>query len=103
MYLYLLSWQVHDVEFCHSMEQIVKHTLPVLQELKAEGKIRYVGITGYNLGILKRIVELSNDGMIDTVLSYCRFSLFNTGECSWTCVDELNTDISMLMPSKNAL
>lgn len=85
---YLDLVQVHDVEFCHSMEQIVKHTLPVLQELKAEGKIRYVGITGYNLGILKRIVELSNDGMIDTVLSYCRFSLFNTDLLSYSAFFE---------------
>eukprot|EP00095_Tigriopus_kingsejongensis_P012303 maker-scaffold692_size110616-snap-gene-0.21 protein:Tk12303 transcript:maker-scaffold692_size110616-snap-gene-0.21-mRNA-1 annotation:"hypothetical protein TRIADDRAFT_22637" len=74
---YLDLVQIHDVEFCHSMDQIVHHTLPALNELKTQGKVRFVGITGYNLGILKRIVELSRPGMVDTILSYGRFSLFN--------------------------
>ncbi|XP_059079426.1 uncharacterized protein LOC131877691 [Tigriopus californicus] len=85
---YLDLVQVHDVEFCRSMGQIVQHTLPALNELKAEGKIRYIGITGYNLGTLKRIVELSCDGTVDTVLSYCRFSLFNTDLMSYSAFFE---------------
>ncbi len=32
--------QVHDVEFCASLEQLVKHTLPELQEMKKAGKAR---------------------------------------------------------------
>ena len=32
--------KVHDVEFCHSLEQVVKHTLPALALLKAQGKVR---------------------------------------------------------------
>ena len=26
--------QVHDVEFCHSLRQLVDHTIPALRELK---------------------------------------------------------------------
>ena len=34
--------KVHDVEFSHSLEQVVKHTLPALALLKAQGKVRWV-------------------------------------------------------------
>ena len=78
--------QIHDVEFCCSLEQIVEHTLPALLDLKSQGKVRHIGITGYNLGTLKRIVELASPGSIDTVLSYCRFTLFNKGR-------EMTTDL----------
>jgi len=69
--------QVHDVEFSHSLEQVVKHTLPALALLKAQGKVRYVGVTGYNLGTLQRLIEAAPPGSIDTVLSYCRATLFD--------------------------
>ncbi len=40
--------------------------------------IRYIGITGYNLGVLLRILKLSRPIVdIDVVLSYARFTLFN--------------------------
>ena len=32
--------QVHDVEFCLSLEQLVAHTLPALLEVRAQGKAR---------------------------------------------------------------
>ena len=33
--------QVHDVEFCQSLEQLVKYTIPALLELKRMGKVRW--------------------------------------------------------------
>jgi len=69
--------QVHDVEFCHSLEQLVTHTIPALLTLKAQGKVRYIGVTGYNLGVLQRLIELLPEGSIDTVLTYCRYTLFD--------------------------
>ena len=71
--------QVHDIEFSASIEQIVRHTLPTLMRLKKEGLVRYIGITGYNLGVLKKVVRLSAPGTIDTVLSYARCNLINQG------------------------
>ena len=71
--------QVHDIEFSASIEQIVRHTLPTLMRLKKEGLVRYIGITGYNLGVLKKVVRLSTPGTIDTVLSYARCNLINQG------------------------
>ena len=48
--------------------------------MKAEKKCKYIGITGYNLRVLKAIVEKTPEGSIDVVLSYCRLTLFNQGE-----------------------
>lgn len=66
--------QAHDVEFGHET-QIVGETIPAMRELQAEGKARFIGITGYPVKLLRRIAEASP---VDTILSYCRYSLLNT-------------------------
>ena len=66
---------MHDVEFCASLEQIVKFTIPALLQLKAEGKVRYIGLTGYSLDTLQRLVCLLPPDTIDTILTYCRCTL----------------------------
>ena len=66
--------QVHDVEFAPSVEMIVNETLPALQKLKDAGKCRYIGITGYPIGVLKEVIAKSHV-KIDTVLSYCHLNL----------------------------
>ena len=73
--------QVHDVEFAESVDLVVNETLPALQQLRNEGRIKYIGITGYSLEVLKQVVErnASRPVRIDTVLSYCRHTLFNNG------------------------
>ncbi|HEX3660873.1 MAG TPA: aldo/keto reductase [Acidobacteriaceae bacterium] len=68
---YLDLYQVHDVEF-GSIEQIVGETLPTLWALQKEGKVRYVGITGYMLRMLMRVAEAASP---DSILSYCRYNL----------------------------
>ena len=57
--------KVHDVEFCHSLRQIAEFTLPALLELKARGKVRYIGVTGYSLDTITRLVELLPPGAIN--------------------------------------
>jgi len=69
--------QVHDVEFCESLEQLVNHTIPALVELKRSGKVRYLGLTGYNLDTLTRLISLLPPNTVDTVLSYCRCTLID--------------------------
>lgn len=66
--------QAHDVEFAPE-RQILEETIPALRELQAEGKARYIGITGYPVHLLRRIAERVP---VDSVLSYCRYSLLNT-------------------------
>ena len=62
--------QAHDVEF-GDLRQIVEVAILTLQKLKQSGKVRFVGITGYSLGMLRKIAEQAN---IDTILSYCRYN-----------------------------
>jgi len=69
--------QIHDVEFCASVDQLVNHTLPTLQKFKREGKAKYIGITGYTPKILKKIIERAPPGSVDVILSYCRMNLLN--------------------------
>jgi L-galactose dehydrogenase len=66
--------QVHDVEF-GSFEEIVQETLPCLRRLQQQGLARYLGITGYSLGMLGRIARATP---VDTVLSYCHYNLMIT-------------------------
>lgn len=67
-------FQVHDLEF-GDRALILDETLPEMQRLKEQGKVRFVGITGYPLELLRDVAEA---GAVDTVLSYCHFSLLNT-------------------------
>ena len=70
---YIDVFQVHDVEYGRK-EQIINETLPAMLELKQAGKVRFVGVTGYPLHILKAVAEAVD---VDTVLSYCRYTLLD--------------------------
>jgi L-galactose dehydrogenase len=61
----------HDVEF-GSAEQIIEETIPAMRRLQEEGKVRYVGISGYPPGFLVRI---ANAMPVDAILNYCRYNL----------------------------
>ena len=67
--------QVHDVEFIDT-DVVVRETLPALDELRRQGKIKHIGITGYPLEPLKQVMDASTV-QIDQVLSYCRHTLFD--------------------------
>ena len=73
---YLDVIQVHDVEFVDDLKVILEETLPELEKLKREGKVKFIGITGYPLEPLKEVVEKTTV-VIDSVLSYCRRTLFD--------------------------
>jgi L-galactose dehydrogenase len=63
--------QAHDIEF-GSFDEIVEETLPALREIQKAGKARYVGITGYPPKFLAKVALKIP---VDTVLSYCRYTL----------------------------
>ena len=67
-------FQIHDIEYGRR-EQIVNETLPAMFRLKEAGKVRFVGITAYPLGILCDVAETVD---VDTILSYCRYNLMDT-------------------------
>jgi L-galactose dehydrogenase len=66
--------QCHDIEF-GSLDQIVTETLPALEKVRAAGKARFIGITGYPLNIFRHVLQRAP---VDTILSYCRYSLNDT-------------------------
>jgi len=64
----------HDIEFV-KMQQIVDETLPALRKVQQQGKVRFVGFSGYPMKIFKFILDQTN---VDCVLSYNQYTLQNT-------------------------
>jgi L-galactose dehydrogenase len=64
----------HDIEFADDYERVFTDTAGVLHALKREGKCRFVGMSGYPLGLLRRAIERCD---LDVVMSYCHFNLQN--------------------------
>merc|ERR1712004_53667 len=69
--------QVHDPEFCSDyFNQIIEETLPALDELRRQGKVRYIGINGYPMYIYEELLRRSSV-KIDTLLTYARLTPIN--------------------------
>lgn len=64
----------HDIEFV-DMRQIVDETLPALRRVQQQGKVRFVGISGYPMKVFRFVLERTE---LDVVLSYNQFTLQNT-------------------------
>jgi L-galactose dehydrogenase len=65
----------HDIEFADDYEYVFNETYHALQQLKKEGKTRFIGMSCYPLGLLKRAIEWCD---LDVVISYAHCNLFNT-------------------------
>lgn len=63
----------HDIEFV-DMAQIVEETLPALRKAQAQGKVRFVGVSGYPLKIFRTILDRTD---LDVILSYNQYTLQN--------------------------
>jgi L-galactose dehydrogenase len=64
----------HDIEFVE-MSQIVEETLPALRKVQQQGKVRFVGISGYPMKIFTYVLD---GAPLDVVLSYNHYTLQNT-------------------------
>lgn len=62
----------HDIEFASDFEQVFHETADVLHQLKKEGKCRFIGMSGYPLSLLKKVVQSCR---LDVIISYCHFHL----------------------------
>lgn len=63
----------HDIEYV-DMAQIVEETLPALRKLQTQGKVRFVGISGYPMKIFRYVLDRTE---LDVVLSYNHYTLQN--------------------------
>jgi len=66
-----------DVLQCHDIEhgdrrQLLDEALPAMRELKAQGAIGRVGVTGYDLALLEEVALTQG---VDTVMAYCTYTL----------------------------
>ena len=64
----------HDIEFVE-MQQIVDETLPALRKVQQQGKVRFIGFSGYPQKIFRFICDQTS---VDCVLSYNQYTLQNT-------------------------
>lgn len=67
-------WQAHDLEFGDERE-IIEETVPTMRDIQRQGKVRYIGITGFQLRLLERVAVATKP---DAVLSYGRYNLLVT-------------------------
>lgn len=64
----------HDIEFV-DMNQIIEETLPAIRKAQQQGKVKYVGISGYPMKIFRWVLERAS---LDVILSYNHYTLQNT-------------------------
>lgn len=64
----------HDIEFV-PLQQIVEETLPALQHEQEDGKVRFIGFSGYPMKVFRTICDRAH---VDCVLSYNQYTLQNT-------------------------
>ncbi len=64
----------HDIEFV-DMRQIVDETLPALRQVQQQGKVRFIGVSGYPMKMFRYILDRAP---LDVILSYNHYTLQNT-------------------------
>ncbi|MFV0253311.1 MAG: aldo/keto reductase [Beutenbergiaceae bacterium] len=70
---YLDMLLLHDIEFV-DLGSIIDTSIPTLQALRAEGKVRAIGVSGYPLATMRRILS---EAEIDVMLSYAHGTLLD--------------------------
>src|SRR5205809_826329 len=64
----------HDIEFV-PMQQIVDETIPALRTVQKQGKVRFIGVSGYPMKIFRFVLDQTG---LDVILSYNQYTLQNT-------------------------
>lgn len=80
-------YQLHDIEFGRR-EVVENEGIRALQDLKAAGKVRFIGVTGFPVALLR---DMARDHDLDVTLSYCHANLMN---------DRMNTVLAPVVKEK---
>lgn len=64
----------HDIEFV-PIEAVIEETLPAIELLKRQGKVRHFGVSGLPLKIFEMVLPRYS---LDVILSYCHYGLNDT-------------------------
>lgn len=91
--------QIHDPEFASSTNVLLNETLPTLWKLKEKGLVNNIGITGYPLNFLSKLLVESSIP-IDTILTYSRATLQDSSLIHFT---DYFRNVGLINGSINAL
>src|SRR5436190_19994458 len=64
----------HDVEFV-DLDYIVNETLPAVRRAQQQGKVKFVGVSGYPMKMFRYVADRAP---LDVILSYNHYTLQNT-------------------------
>lgn len=64
----------HDVEFV-DLDYIVNETLPAVRKAQQQGKVKFVGVSGYPMHMFRTVADRAR---LDVILSYNHYTLQNT-------------------------
>ncbi len=69
-----------DIVLCHDpeyvdLQQLVDETIPELRKIQQQGKVKYIGMSGYPMKIFREILGQTE---LDVILSYNHYTLQNT-------------------------
>lgn len=64
----------HDVEFV-DLDYVINETLPAVRKAQQQGKVKFVGVSGYPMKMFKYVADRSP---LDVILSYNHYTLQNT-------------------------
>ena len=85
----------HDIEFV-DIEPVIEETLPALEKLKQQGKLRHFGVSGLPLKIFDKVLPRYP---LDLILSYCHYALNDTTmERLFPVVEEQNLGLILGAP-----
>jgi aryl-alcohol dehydrogenase-like predicted oxidoreductase len=64
----------HDIEFV-DVEQVLEETIPAMRKVQEQGKVRFIGVSGYPMKIFRHALHKVD---LDVILSYNQYTLQNT-------------------------
>ena len=86
---------LHDIEFSEPFA-ILEGAIPVLHELKQQGKTRAVGVSSYRIDVLLQVLRYSR---LDVVLTYCRTDMVDASALETLVPAATSRGVSVLAAS----